>query len=73
MLCEVGESQVPNIIMYSGAIGACGTNGEWQIALQLLHDMQHEDHLQGDWTNSHVEKVYPLCASGISHVKKEIF
>lgn len=47
VLCCVNfsESQVPNIIMYSGAIGACGSHGEWQIALQLLHDMHHEDHL----------------------------
>ena len=47
VLCclNFGKSQVPNIIMYSGAIGACGSHGEWQIALQLLHDMQHEDNL----------------------------
>jgi len=47
--------------MYSGAIGACGSHGEWQIALQLLHDMQHEDNLttfreigQSLWLKTHL-------------------
>eukprot|EP00435_Cladocopium_sp_Y103_P014637 s650_g3.t1 len=33
---------VPNVIIYSGVIAACGKQGEWQIALQLLNNMQQQ-------------------------------
>ena len=33
------EWRTPNLVTYNSAIKAGGDDGEWQLAMQLLHEM----------------------------------